>query len=116
MLKGKHFSPNQVVALTFLGLILAGAFLLMLPISHRDGMWMPFLDALFTATSASCVTGLVVCDTGKVFSLFGQLVIIGLIQLGGLGLMLFATLFFRCPGAAHQSSGPHADPGLTQPE
>ena len=105
-----------MVALTFLGLILAGAFLLMLPISHRDGMWMPFLDALFTATSASCVTGLVVCDTGKVFSLFGQLVIIGLIQLGGLGLMLFATLFFRCPGAAHQSSGPHADPGLTQPE
>lgn len=93
MLKGKHFSPNQVVALTFLGLILAGAFLLMLPISHKDGMWMPFLDALFTATSASCVTGLVVCDTGKVFSLFGQLVIIGLIQLGGLGLMLFATLF-----------------------
>ena len=82
-----------MVALTFLGLILAGAFLLMLPISHRDGMWMPFLDALFTATSASCVTGLVVCDTGKVFSLFGQLVIIGLIQLGGLGLMLFATLF-----------------------
>lgn len=104
-----------MVALTFLGLILAGAFLLMLPISHRDGMWMPFLDALFTATSASCVTGLVVCDTGKVFSLFGQLVIIGLIQLGGLGLMLLPR-FFRCPGAAHQSSGPHADPGLTQPE
>jgi trk system potassium uptake protein TrkH len=65
----------------------------MLPVSHEHGGWMSFVDALFTATSASCVTGLVVVDTGTYFSLFGQLVLILLIQLGGLGLMLFATLF-----------------------
>jgi trk system potassium uptake protein TrkH len=91
--RGMRFSPSQVVALTFVGLILTGTVLLMLPISHQDRQWMAFVDALFTATSASCVTGLVVVDTGTYFSLFGQIVLIALIQLGGLGLMLFATLF-----------------------
>lgn len=89
----KRFSPSQLIALTFVGLILAGALLLMLPFASADGSSLSFVDALFTATSASCVTGLVVVDTGTYFSLFGQLVIIALIQLGGLGLVLFATLF-----------------------
>ena len=88
-----RFSPSQLIALTFVGLILAGALLLMLPIASRDGSSLSFVDALFTATSASCVTGLVVVDTGTYFSVFGQLVVIALIQLGGLGLVLFATLF-----------------------
>ena len=87
------FSPSQLIALTFVGLILAGALLLMLPIASTDGSSLSFVDALFTATSASCVTGLVVVDTGTYFSVFGQLVVIALIQLGGLGLVLFATLF-----------------------
>lgn len=89
----KRFSPSQLIALTFVGLILAGALLLMLPCASADGSSLSFVDALFTATSASCVTGLVVVDTGTYFSLFGQMVIIALIQLGGLGLVLFATLF-----------------------
>lgn len=89
----RHFSPSQLIALTFAGLILAGALLLMLPFAGREGAGLSFVDALFTATSASCVTGLVVVDTGTYFSTFGQLVIIALIQLGGLGLVLFATLF-----------------------
>ncbi|WP_303814797.1 TrkH family potassium uptake protein [Acidaminococcus timonensis] len=89
----RRFSPSQLIALTFVGLILAGALLLMLPIASTDGSSLSFVDALFTATSASCVTGLVVVDTGTYFSVFGQLVVIALIQLGGLGLVLFATLF-----------------------
>ncbi|WP_288311701.1 TrkH family potassium uptake protein [uncultured Acidaminococcus sp.] len=89
----RHFSPSQLIALTFAGLILAGALLLMLPFAGREGAGLSFVDALFTATSASCVTGLVVVDTGTYFSTFGQLVIIALIQIGGLGLVLFATLF-----------------------
>ncbi len=63
------FSPSQLIALTFVGLILAGALLLMLPIASTDGSSLSFVDALFTATSASCVTGLVVVDTGNVFFL-----------------------------------------------
>lgn len=89
----RRFSPSQLIALTFVGLILVGALLLMLPIASTDGSSLSFVDALFTATSASCVTGLVVVDTGTYFSVFGQLVVIALIQLGGLGLVLFATLF-----------------------
>lgn len=66
-------------------IIFAGALLLMLPAASREGNWTPFLDALFTATSATCVTGLVVADTYQHWSLFGQLVILALIQTGGLG-------------------------------
>ena len=71
----------------------AGAFLLMLPFSSRSGEWTSVTDALFTATSASCVTGLVMQDTGTYWSTFGQMVIITLIQIGGLGFMSIATLF-----------------------
>lgn len=85
-------TPYQILTLGFAGLILLGTFLLMLPISNVKGEVMPFIDALFTATSAVCVTGLIVVDTGTYFSLFGQLVIIGLIQSGGFGIMTMATL------------------------
>ena len=78
-------SPYQVLVFSFLGLILVGAFLLMLPIASNDGSSLSFIDALFTATSAVCVTGLIVVDTGQYFSTFGQLVIIMLIQIGGFG-------------------------------
>lgn len=73
-------------------IILLGAVLLSLPISNTSGESLRFIDALFTATSATCVTGLVVVDTGLDFTVFGQIVIIALIQVGGLGFMTMATL------------------------
>lgn len=87
-------SYPRLVALSFLLLIIAGAVLLMLPISVKQGS-VSFLDALFTATSASCVTGLVVFDTFTKWTLFGQLVILCLIQIGGLGFITIITLFSR---------------------
>ena len=92
--KRRLLSRVRVIALGFLAIIAVGTLLLMLPISTRSGECAPFLDAAFTATSASCVTGLVVHDTGLYWSVFGQCVILLLIQLGGLGFMTFATLFF----------------------
>ena len=85
-------NKSLLISLSFLLLILTGACLLTLPISHVDGNWRPFIDALFTATSASCVTGLAVWDTGKDLSIFGQLVLLFLIQVGGLGIMTVTTL------------------------
>ncbi|HRX57610.1 MAG TPA: potassium transporter TrkG [Eubacteriales bacterium] len=90
--------PIRVLPLGFLCIILIGALLLMLPVSSRDGTSLPFLNALFTSTSASCVTGLVVVDTGTYFSLFGQIVILIMIQLGGLGFMTTATILFSLTG------------------
>ncbi|WP_334076127.1 MULTISPECIES: TrkH family potassium uptake protein [Paenibacillus] len=87
------FSPPQVLVLGFAAIILLGSFLLMLPVSSTTGESLPWIDALFTATSATCVTGLVVVDTGTYFSTFGQVVIMLLIQVGGLGFMTMATLF-----------------------
>ena len=78
---------------SFAAVILCGALLLMLPISSRSGLGTPFLDALFTATSATCVTGLVVFDTYTQFSTFGQAVVLLLIQIGGLGLVTLTTFF-----------------------
>lgn len=89
----KGLSTYQIILLSFLILIFSGALLLMLPFASRGGQHLNFLDALFTATSASCVTGLTVVDTGRYFNWFGQLVIVTMIQLGGLGIMTFATLF-----------------------
>lgn len=83
----------QTLALGFACLILLGGVLLALPIASRDGRALPFLDALFTAASASCVTGLVLYDTWTQFSLFGQGVILLLIQVGGLGFMTVSILF-----------------------
>lgn len=86
-------NPARVIASSFALLVIIGTFLLMLPISTRDAMGTSFLDALFTATSATCVTGLVIKDTFTHFSIFGQSIILFLIQLGGLGLVTFATFF-----------------------
>ena len=87
-------SPARVIAGSFLGVILTGALLLSLPISAKNGSITNFFDALFTATSATCVTGLVVVDTYTHWSYFGQGVILALIQIGGLGLVTL-TLFFN---------------------
>jgi trk system potassium uptake protein TrkH len=87
-----QLSPYQVLVVGFAGLILIGAFLLTTPWASQSGQGTGFLDALFTSTSAVCVTGLVVLDTGTHYSLFGQLVIIALIQFGGLGVMTLSTL------------------------
>jgi trk system potassium uptake protein TrkH len=86
-------TPAQILVVGFLSLILCGALLLTLPQATVDGNGLNFLDAFFTATSAICVTGLVVVDTGTTFTIFGQLVIMFLIQVGGIGFMTFATLF-----------------------
>lgn len=87
-----ELTPPQILVIGFALIILTGATLLTLPIASAKGASLPFLDALFTATSATCVTGLVVVDTGTTFSLFGQIVIVLLIQIGGLGFMTMATL------------------------
>ena len=79
--------------LGFLLVILAGSVLLMLPISTREGVRTPFLETLFTSTSAVCVTGLVIHDTATYWSAFGQLVILLLIQIGGLGVVTVAGAF-----------------------
>ena len=81
----------QLIALGFFLLIMCGTFLLMLPISSRDGTWTPFMTALFTATSASCVTGLILVDTYTHWSTFGQIILICLIQIGGLGFITIGT-------------------------
>lgn len=88
-----RFTPARILVTGFALIILLGSFLLMLPMSNADGQSLRFIDALFTATSATCVTGLVVVDTGTHFTVFGQVVILCLIQVGGLGFMTMATLF-----------------------
>src|SRR5439155_25842502 len=87
-----ELNPAQTIVVGFATIVLAGAFLLSLPVASAAGRPVPFLTALFTATSATCVNGLVLVDTATYFSLFGQLVIMLLIQLGGLGYMTVATL------------------------
>jgi trk system potassium uptake protein TrkH len=93
-----RLSPQQVLVIGFAALIIVGGLLLSLPVASRRGDRLPFTDALFTSTSAVCVTGLVVVDTYDQFSLFGQLVIICLIQIGGLGIMTISTLVFLILG------------------
>ena len=83
---------ESILALGFLAVILLGAGLLALPVAAKNGQSIGLFDSLFTSTSAVCVTGLVVVDTGTTFSLFGQIVLIVLIQVGGLGFMVFATM------------------------
>ena len=86
-------SPFRVIIFGFFLVILAGSLLLMLPISSQQGVVTPFLDALFTSTSAVCVTGLVIHDTATYWSQFGQVIIILLIQIGGLGVVTVAGAF-----------------------
>lgn len=85
-------SPPQLIMIIFFALIWVGAILLALPLSASDGKSIGLLDALFTATSAICVNGLIVVDTGSVFSTFGQVIIMILIQVGGLGFMTLGVM------------------------
>jgi len=85
-MKQKRFSPGRVIAIGFLSVILTGTVLLSLPIAHSGNVTVTPLDALFSATSAVCVTGLITVDTGAAYSLFGQIVIALLLQIGGLGI------------------------------
>ncbi len=94
----KHWSATRILAVGFALMILFGGILLWLPIASRGGQGISFLDALFTATSATCVTGLVVADTWSQFTFFGQGVILLLIQIGGLGFMTVAILFSLAVG------------------
>ncbi len=94
-LSGKriNLTYTQIIALFFVAAILLGTVLLSLPVSSKSGEFTPLLDCAFTATSATCVTGLIVYDTFTHWSLFGQSVILCLIQIGGLGIMTIITMF-----------------------
>lgn len=96
--KKKRITSFQIIILGFAGVILFGALLLMLPVSSKGGAVTPFNEALFTSTSAVCVTGLIVQDTGTYWSVFGQAVIITLIQIGGLGVVTVAAFFALLSG------------------
>lgn len=99
LLKKIHaLKPVQILAMGFLCVILLGALLLTLPIATVDRDTLGFVDAAFTATSAVCVTGLIVVNTGVTFSLFGQIVILCLIQIGGLGFMTITAMVFMMIG------------------
>lgn len=87
----KRLTSSQIIIIGFFLLILAGSLLLMLPIATRDGLGASFSDALFTSTSAVCVTGLIVHDTVTYWSVFGQCVILMLIQIGGMGVITLAV-------------------------
>ena len=84
-------NPGQFFILSFLAVVLVGSLMLMMPNATNEPI--TFIDALFTATSAVCVTGLIVVDTATRFTTFGQVIIIGLIQIGGLGILTFVTYF-----------------------
>ncbi|MBE6955275.1 MAG: potassium uptake protein, TrkH family [Ruminococcaceae bacterium] len=88
----RKLTSSQIIVLVFICIILLGAGLLSLPISVKPGVSITFLDALFTATSATCVTGLAIGDTYQLWSGFGQVIILGLIQIGGLGFMSVVAL------------------------
>ena len=96
--KRKRLSSFQIIILGFVGVILLGALLLMLPISAKDRAVTPFNQTLFTSTSAVCVTGLIVQDTATHWSLFGQAIILTLIQVGGLGVITMAASFVLLSG------------------
>ena len=98
LLKTNAMKPAQVMVIGFGVVILFGGLILNLPIATKDGESVGFLNALFTATSAVCVTGLVVVDTSTYWNEFGQFVIITLIQIGGLGFMTMATMFSLLTG------------------
>lgn len=89
----RYFSTTHIVLLSFLALILLGSLLLSLPISAASGKAVPYIDALFTATTATCVTGLVTVPTVSTWSVFGQIVILLLIQIGGLGVITILSGF-----------------------
>ncbi len=96
--KKNRFTSFQIIILGFAAVILIGALLLMLPVSSKAGVMTPFNEALFTSTSAACVTGLVVQDTATYWSWFGQGIILILIQIGGLGVITIAVSFALLSG------------------
>ena len=96
--KKKRMTPFQTIILGFAAVVLVGALILMLPISSAQGNFTPFHEALFTSTSAVCVTGLVIHDTGTYWSYFGKSVILLLIQVGGLGVITVAASFALLSG------------------
>ena len=89
----KRLTQTQMIVLGYCIIIFLGAGLLMLPVSTKAGVYTPFTDALFTSTSAACVTGLVIADTFQYWSTFGQCVILCIIQIGGLGFMTIGVCF-----------------------
>lgn len=89
----RRLTQTQMIVIGFCLVILSGTILLMLPISTREGVVTSPIDALFTTVSASCVTGLIIADTYQYWSIFGQIVIISLIQIGGLGFMTIGVFF-----------------------
>ena len=94
MKKGNFsLSTTQVILLSFLVTILIGSVLLALPVSSQSGVPVPYIDALFTATTSTCVTGLVTVTTFSSWSVFGQAVILLLIQVGGLGIITIMSGF-----------------------
>ena len=97
-LKRRRLSSSQIILLGFLGVIASGTILLMLPWARAGAGSAPFLDALFTATSATCVTGLITNDTATYWSVFGQTVILCLIQVGGLGVITVAIFITKLSG------------------
>ena len=102
---GKQFTSFQIIIAGFLAVILMGALLLALPVSSAAGKWTAVQDALFTAASAVCVTGLVVRDTATTWSGFGQAVILLLIQIGGLGIVSLTTAAAAASGRKMRRGG-----------
>ena len=94
----KKQSPSRIIALGFSAVILVGAVLLMMPFSLKKGVHLSFLNALFTSTSAVCVTGLVVVDTADSFTAIGQAIVAALIQIGGLGIASVGVGFIIAAG------------------
>ena len=92
-MKKEKLSTTQIISLGFFVTVIIGAFLLILPISSASGEWTSFIDALFTSTTSVCVTGLVVVPTATYWSVFGQSVILILIQIGGLGIIAITSAF-----------------------
>ena len=95
---GKQFTSFQIIIAGFLSVIMIGALLLVLPVSSAESLWSPVSDALFTAVSAVCVTGLVIKDTATYWSAFGQVVILILIQIGGLGIISVTAMIAVASG------------------
>ena len=98
LFKKSHIASFQIIILGFLGVIILGALLLMLPFATNDGNGADFGDALFTSTSAVCVTGLIVQDTATYWSFFGQFIILLMIQIGGLGVVTVALALTMASG------------------
>ena len=107
-------TPAKYILLSFAALILIGAVLLCLPISNVDGEWLPFVDSFFTSTASVCVTGLMVFDIATQLTLFGEIVVLFLIQIGGLGFVTMASLVFMFIGKKNRLSNKNNHSRITQ--